>query len=50
MFFMHELYHLLNVKVAASTTYHPQYDGQTEHINQELKKYLRIFMNEQQDN
>ena len=47
--FMHELYHLLNIKVAASTAYHPQTDGQMEHINQELEQYLCIFVNERQD-
>jgi len=33
--FMRELYHLLGIKVAASTAYHPQTNGQTEHVNQE---------------
>jgi transposase InsO family protein len=41
--FMHELYKLLGIKLAMSTAYHPQTDGQTEHINQELEGYLRIF-------
>jgi len=47
--FMHELYHLLGIKVAASTAYHPQTDGQTECVNQELEQYLRVFVNERQD-
>ena len=46
---MHELYHLLDIKVTASTAYHPQTDGQTECVNQELEQYLHIFMNERQD-
>ena len=46
--FMCELYHILNIKIAASTAYHPQMDGQTEHVNQELEQYLHIFVNERQ--
>jgi transposase InsO family protein len=38
-----ELYKLLGIKLAMSTAYHPQTDGQTEHINQELEGYLCIF-------
>jgi hypothetical protein len=45
-----ELYHLLNIKLAASTPYHPQTDGQMEHVNPELKQYLRVFVSEWQDN
>jgi hypothetical protein len=48
--FTHELYRLLGIKLAASTAYHPQTNGQTEHVNQELKQYLRVFVSEQQDN
>jgi hypothetical protein len=44
--FMCELYRLLDVKIVASTAYHPQSDGQTKHLNQELEQYLHIFMNE----
>jgi hypothetical protein len=38
-----ELYKLLGIKLATSTAYHHQTDGQTEHVNQELEGYLRIF-------
>jgi hypothetical protein len=45
-----ELYHLLGIKLAASTAYHPQTDRQTECVNQELEQYLRVFVSERQDN
>ena len=38
--FMQELYRLLRVKLAATTTYHPQGNGQMERVNQELEQYL----------
>jgi transposase InsO family protein len=41
--FMRELYKLLGIKLATSMAYHPQTDGQTERINQELEGYLCIF-------
>ena len=48
--FTQELYCILGIKVAATTAYHPQGDGQTERVNQELEQYLRLFVNQQQDN
>ncbi len=48
--FMKELYQLLNITPNASTAWHPQTDGQTERVNQEIEKYLRIFVNYRQDN
>ena len=47
--FMRELSNLVGVKIANSTAYHPQTDGQTERVNQELEQYVRLFTNERQD-
>jgi hypothetical protein len=47
--FMCELYKLLGIKLATLTAYHPQTDGQTERVNQELEGYLRIFTSRRQD-
>src|SRR5882724_11649488 len=47
--FTQSLSHLLGIRVAASTAYHPQKDGQTERVNQEVKQFLRLFVNQQQD-
>jgi len=38
--FTKELYQLLGIKLASSTAWHPQTNGQTEHVNQELDQYL----------
>jgi hypothetical protein len=47
--FMKELLGLLGIKSALSTAYHPQTDGQTERLNQEVEQYLRHFVNERQN-
>jgi len=47
--FTRELYRLLGIKLASSTAWHPQANGQMEHVNQELDQYLQLFVNEQQD-
>ena len=47
--FMKELYQLLGIKLAATTAYHPQGNGQTERINQELEQFLCLFINQRQD-
>ncbi len=45
---MNKLYRMLNIMPNASMVFHPQTDGQIEHVNQEIEKYLRIFVNYQQ--
>jgi hypothetical protein len=48
--FTHELYKLLGIKLALSTAYHSQTDGQTECVDQVLEGYLCTFTSRQQDN
>ena len=43
--FTKDLYQLLGIKMNPSTAYHPQTNGQTEHINQEVEQYLQLFVN-----
>lgn len=47
--FMRDLNQLLGISTNISTAYHPQTDGQTERINQEIEQYLRLFVNHRQD-
>jgi len=46
---MKELNHLLEIQTKLSTAYHPQINGQTERINQELEQYLRVFIDHRQE-
>jgi len=46
---MRELNNLLGIQMKLSTAYHSQTDGQTERINQELKQYLRVFIDYRQE-
>src|SRR5882672_7747854 len=47
--FTQSLSQLLGIRVAASMAYHLQMDGQTEWVNQEVEQFLRLFVNQQQD-
>ena len=38
-----ELLKLLKIKSSLTTAYHPQSDGATERVNQEIKAYISIF-------
>ena len=44
-----ELNNLLGIQTKLSTAYHPQTDGQTKRINQELEQYLRVFIDHRQE-
>jgi IS30 family transposase len=48
--FFHSLRKALNMKLHFTSGYHPEGDGQTEHVNQTLEQYLQIYCNFQQDN
>ncbi|KIN99403.1 hypothetical protein M404DRAFT_30463 [Pisolithus tinctorius Marx 270] len=47
--FTTELCKMLGVKPKLSTAFHPQTDGQTERLNQDLQQYLHLFVNDRQD-
>jgi hypothetical protein len=47
---MRETWSKLNVNQALSTAFHPQTDGETECVNQEIEQFLRVFCNYQADN
>ena len=48
--FMEDLTRVLGTKRKLSTAYHPQTNGQTERINQEIGTFLWHYVNYQQDN
>ena len=41
---MKELNYMLGIKTKLSMAFHPQTDGQTERMNQELEQYLWMFI------
>jgi len=43
-----ELNRILGIETRLSTAFHPQMDGQTERMNQELEQYLRFFVEHRQ--
>jgi len=46
---MRELNAMLGIDSKLSTAFHPQTDGQTERMNQELEQYLRMFIDHRQE-
>jgi len=46
---MRELNEMLGIKSKLSMVFHPQTDGQTERVNQELEQYLRMFIDHRQE-
>jgi len=46
---MRELNEMLGIDSKLSTVFHPQTDGQTERMNQELEQYLRMFIDHRQE-
>ena len=47
--FMCELNTILGIQAKLSTAYHPQTNGQTEWLNQDVKQYLRLFVSQRQN-
>jgi len=39
---------MLGIEMKLSIAFHPQIDGQTEQMNQELEQYLQFFVDHRQ--
>jgi len=48
--FFRSLGTVLDMRLHFTSGYHPEGNGQTEHMNQTLKQYLHVYCNYQQDN
>ena len=48
--FFHSLGKALDIHLHFTSSYHPEGNGQTEHMNQTLEQYLHTYCNYQQDN
>ena len=46
---MRELNEMLGIKTKLLTAFHPQTDGQTKRMNQELEQYLQMFIDHHQE-
>ena len=46
---MQELNRMLGIESKLSMAFHPQTNGQTERVNQELEQYLRMFIDYRQE-
>ena len=46
---MRTLLQHLGIKSDLTTAYHPQSNGQTEHANQEIEKYLHLYVSRRQE-
>ena len=47
--FMRELNNILGIQTKLSTAYHPQTDGQTKRLNQDIEQYLRLLVSQRQN-
>ena len=47
---MKEIYKLIGIEGNYTTAYHPQTNGQMEHMNQEIEHYLQLYINYKQNN